>query len=233
MADNPKPLSKASPMDLALEFYGKRSQSDMLEGIRFDDKNRPGNKIIVVSEAEFYSVPETKIDPEGAEDGRPHRVWIEKGTKVWRSQETTLELEGEATVKHKELPNAIDQHFSTRLDLSGLTEARAIVTAAAPAVPCGSVKAKKKPEHAVMKRCVLEAAAVGAGGQPLPESTSEVTPVNKLRAGGLEPRILAKLCMEHEPFASDGLKLNLEYLEGHKVGTLGEFLKWIECCYGN
>ena len=137
-ANAPEQATPASELQKALDLYRKRENRDLLEGVRFDDKNIPGNKIIVVSETEIYSVPQDKIDPEGAEDGRPHRVWIEKGTKVWRSQEITLELAGEATVTHKELPSAIDQHLSSRFDLSTLTQARALVTAAAARQPNGT-----------------------------------------------------------------------------------------------
>ena len=51
----------------ALDLYGKRKGSDLLEGIRLHDNNYPldpdptRHDIIVVSDSEFYSVLATDI----------------------------------------------------------------------------------------------------------------------------------------------------------------------------
>jgi hypothetical protein len=105
----------ASELELALDLYRKREQSDLLEGVLLRDRIIDQKINIVVSSTESFSVRQDDIlDQEDAPAGRPRRFWVKKGAEVWHCQKIKLDIQGEKPVKVADFPGFIDNHLSTQ-----------------------------------------------------------------------------------------------------------------------
>jgi hypothetical protein len=71
--------------------------------------------LVVISSTEFYSVPAADIfPPDRAYTGLPQRIWVARGSEVWRCQQAPLNVQRAEHVNIANLPSLIDTHLSTQ-----------------------------------------------------------------------------------------------------------------------